>query len=419
MVTRGVGGYFESSSFMGIIIRSADYAVHAQITGGNTATAVLYGENQNTGYGVHGISVSNHGVYGISTSGRGVYGESTSDYGVYGKSTSGRGVYGQSTADGSYAIFGKYVGNTGYAGYFDVNPDADPYTGIAVKIRVNDTAATTVSTCLDIESTGHSKGINISTGNSACIEGECESSTALDLTNDNSTDTIVIRNNGSGGGLLSYSDINLTDCMIDVNVGSGNGSAAGFTNNDSNDSACWADNNGGDYAFEALTGSYGGFTGSHKVLLVDDFPLDYEKGMIVYTTGKSYQFNTSTVLVEVQLCSTINNKSVFGVIVSDREIDKKIMEKFGIEDENKKTGVVNSLGDGLILVTNYNGNIEAGDYITSSVISGYGILQDDDLLHNYTVAKATESVNWDEVEETIEYDGGTYKRILITCAYHC
>ncbi len=37
---------------------------------------------------------------------------------------------------------------------------------------------------------------------------------------------------------------------------------------------------------------------------------------------------------------------------------------------------------------NSNGNIENGDYITSSDYLGYGEQQDDDLLHNYTVAKA-------------------------------
>jgi hypothetical protein len=40
-------------------------------------------------------------------------------------------------------------------------------------------------------------------------------------------------------------------------------------------------------------------------------------------------------------------------------------------------------------------NIEHGDYITSSDFLGYGEKQDDDLLHNYTVGKATMDCNFE------------------------
>jgi hypothetical protein len=41
--------------------------------------------------------------------------------------------------------------------------------------------------------------------------------------------------------------------------------------------------------------------------------------------------------------------------------------------------IVNSLGEGGIMVVNSDGNIENGDYITSSDYLGYGEKQDDDL----------------------------------------
>ena len=50
---------------------------------------------------------------------------------------------------------------------------------------------------------------------------------------------------------------------------------------------------------------------------------------------------------------------------------------------------INSVGEGSIWVSNTNGTLEAGDYITTSTLNGYGMKQDDDLLHNYTVAKIT------------------------------
>ena len=79
----------------------------------------------------------------------------------------------------------------------------------------------------------------------------------------------------------------------------------------------------------------------------------------------------------------------------------------------------NSGGEGMVWVTNIAGDIENGDYITSSDVAGYGELQDDDLLHSYTVAKCTEDVDWDAVTDTIEHEGAAYKRALVFCTYHC
>ena len=50
---------------------------------------------------------------------------------------------------------------------------------------------------------------------------------------------------------------------------------------------------------------------------------------------------------------------------------------------------INSVGEGAIWVSNKNGTLENGDYISSSTVPGYGAKQADDLLHNYTVAKIT------------------------------
>jgi hypothetical protein len=36
-----------------------------------------------------------------------------------------------------------------------------------------------------------------------------------------------------------------------------------------------------------------------------------------------------------------------------------------------------------------NGSLESGDYITTCNLQGYGMKQNDDFLHNYTVAKIT------------------------------
>jgi len=86
---------------------------------------------------------------------------------------------------------------------------------------------------------------------------------------------------------------------------------------------------------------------------------------------------------------------------------------------------VNSLGDGLVWVSDFGGDVNNGDYISSSEvvddngIFGYGQKQSDDIMHSYTVAKCTETVNWAGVTDTFVYNTVTYKRALVACTYHC
>jgi hypothetical protein len=67
------------------------------------------------------------------------------------------------------------------------------------------------------------------------------------------------------------------------------------------------------------------------------------------------------------------------------------------------------LGEGLINVCGENGNIEIGDFITTSSIPGKGMKQSDDLMRNYTVAKSRENVTFSSPTEVK----------LIACTYHC
>jgi hypothetical protein len=77
-----------------------------------------------------------------------------------------------------------------------------------------------------------------------------------------------------------------------------------------------------------------------------------------------------------------------------------------------------ALGEGKLWVTNYNGDLKNGDYITTSPVAGYGMKQDDDLMHSYTVGKITEDIDWSKVKDAITFDGKEYKKVLITVTYH-
>ena len=71
--------------------------------------------------------------------------------------------------------------------------------------------------------------------------------------------------------------------------------------------------------------------------------------------------------------------------------------------------MMNSLGEGQVNVCGENGNIEKGDLITTSNTTGKGMKQADDIIRNYTVAKAREDVIFSSASDTA----------MIGCIYLC
>jgi len=150
------------------------------------------------------------------------------------------------------------------------------------------------------------------------------------------------------------------------------------------------------------------FTGQHRSF-VKDIPhtkiLAYE-GLIVSADQNTY-INLSDGVATGQKAITINeslplvslcikecDKACFGVISASEDPDTrrdsigKFTSVFGKEDGDTRV-YINSLGEGAIWVSNKNGHLESGDYITTSNVPGYGMKQTSDSLKNHTVAKIT------------------------------
>jgi len=164
------------------------------------------------------------------------------------------------------------------------------------------------------------------------------------------------------------------------------------------------------------------FTGKHRCITNNKRLTSYYQnyiGQIVISTGKH---NTKNIISNknkdhitindslpiVDLSNKINQKNVLGIIS-------------GIYNQRI---IVNSIGEGAIWIINTNGNLENGDYITTSILNGYGHKQDDDLLHNYTVAKITLDCNFDinsdEYEcKEIVLKAQIYKKAFVPCIYFC
>jgi hypothetical protein len=112
------------------------------------------------------------------------------------------------------------------------------------------------------------------------------------------------------------------------------------------------------------------------------------------------------------------------VALSRKKKDKRVFGVIGLptrSTNNKDRLIINSIGEGGICVSNTNGNIENGDYLQSSDLLGYGEKQDDDLLHNYTIGKATIDCNFElnsPYYQCHEIENGV-RVAFIACSYHC
>jgi alpha-tubulin suppressor-like RCC1 family protein/predicted adenine nucleotide alpha hydrolase (AANH) superfamily ATPase len=157
------------------------------------------------------------------------------------------------------------------------------------------------------------------------------------------------------------------------------------------------------------------FTGQHRCY-VDGYKqneLPALEGLIVvtdknkYKTGKSMgsdAMSTTEALPLVSLSSKHKDKRAFGVIafeINDPVQRITYLEKLAEVANGDIRAEINSVGEGCVWVSDIDGPLEAGDYMTTSAIPGYASRQNgsdgsaEGFLMNYTVAKITMDCNFD------------------------
>ena len=186
----------------------------------------------------------------------------------------------------------------------------------------------------------------------------------------------------------SYHVTNFQNTLVGINLGNGRAPRSALDVRDQ---------------IYARTTTIDTFTGQH-ICFPDE---SMEKGLIVsakknkfvklngLATGKS-AITIDESLPIVSLSNVVQDKACFGVVSKMEESNAAyrteitgglVSESIKIAGDNR--AVVNSVGEGAIWVVDTNGPLESGDYITTSNVAGYGQKQDDDVLHNFTVAKIT------------------------------
>jgi len=189
----------------------------------------------------------------------------------------------------------------------------------------------------------------------------------------------------------------------------------------------WSGSNGGArYINGYIHGNYynrhmNNFTGQHRTFIENishKSAINYE-GLIVSANKNRYikmsdgvehgnkAITINESLPVVSLSNVSMDKSCFGVISSSEDPENRT-ESFGkfVSVFDKELGdtriYINSVGEGAIWVTNINGNLESGDYITTSNIAGYGMKQESDSLKNYTVAKITMDCDFNPRQQPVK-----------------
>jgi hypothetical protein len=163
------------------------------------------------------------------------------------------------------------------------------------------------------------------------------------------------------------------------------------------------------------------FTGQHRTF-IKDVPFSQVgelEGLIVSSDQNKYikmsggievgsnAITTNESLPVVSLSNVVTDKKCFGVISASEDPEKReeMYGNFGsvFEKEKGDTRVyINSVGEGAIWVTDINGSLESGDYITTSNVAGYGQKQDGAGLMNYTVAKITMDCDFEPVTQSVQ-----------------
>jgi hypothetical protein len=237
------------------------------------------------------------------------------------------------------------------------------------------------------------------------------------------SDSSALLLNASDGSVFSFKRVDYQTCQLNYSATYFLINARGVTS--------WNCYIGNDNVIHAA--GFSPFTGMH-LCSSDNIPYNNIEnliGLVICSTGIINNTDNSSLptisesIPKIIFSSKKKDKSVFGVLSS-----------IGVTPSETNKLLVNSLGEGAIWICNDEYDLfENGDYICSSSIPGYGMKQDDDFLHNYTVAKITMDCDFNlnsdrykirivdnngNIINTNLYDSNQHKICaFVSCTYHC
>lgn len=255
------------------------------------------------------------------------------------------------------------------------------------------------------------------------------------------TNTGVLWFDSAFGGKLSADNYNATSTAAVTGFSSNNGAKAGVEGMvaaaNSNSGACGvyghsayngtsgfiAPNLAYDFYANGSGTNYGPFTGAHDALIDSDSTVAL--GDILSDVECVSRANVSNTIFRVRLADSVDDPRKIGVVASAPKymdwIPAAFVVGYGPEwvpivadsyesaQANYHTMAMNAVGEGQVNVCGRNGDIAAGDYITTSTMPGKGQKQSGNTVMAYTVAQAREGVTFSSPDEVKQ----------IACIYKC
>lgn len=171
-------------------------------------------------------------------------------------------------------------------------------------------------------------------------------------------------------------------------------------------------------AFLGGTGTAGSFTGAHDALMAKAAPVP-EIGDIVTVIGIAGRSSVSSTIPYVAQSTTRDSKAAYGVVssintmpaVNDAIVALSTLDdtEYALIASSHDYLTINGIGEGQINVCDAGGDLEIGDFISTSSVPGKGQRYDGNDMR-VVVAKCLELVDWSAEPQTTK---------MVACVYMC
>ncbi len=159
----------------------------------------------------------------------------------------------------------------------------------------------------------------------------------------------------------------------------------------------------GQISVSGNTITYGAFTGVHYAISEDE---TLERGMLVSLNGLNSNFHgkdDSEIIYGISKTSKANNSRVMGAYLG-------LMDPM-VEKSKDNPSQIMAVGNGDMWVAENGQNLEVGDFLISSDLAGYAMLDKGEFDIAHVIARVGENVNWAEV--STEIDGRKVYRVSV------
>jgi hypothetical protein len=149
----------------------------------------------------------------------------------------------------------------------------------------------------------------------------------------------------------------------------------------------------GQISVSGATITYGAFTGVHYAQTENE---KIERGMLVSLNGQNsnlHNLKSSELVYGIDKTAVPNDSKVMGAYLG-------LMDPLAAKSADNPVQIM-AVGNGEMWVVDNGKDLEVGDYLISSDLPGYAMLDKGDYDISHIIARVGENINWNKVQQTI------------------